>query len=116
MGSILLTIKKLLGNNENYTHFDVDIIVYINSVFSILNQLGVGPEEGFSISGDSEQWTDFLPEGLVLNMVKTYVEAKTKLFFDPPDRGPVIESLNKVIAELEWRLSIFNNSGEEEET
>ena len=34
--SILTSIKKLLGIDAGYTHFDPDLIMHINSVFSIL--------------------------------------------------------------------------------
>lgn len=45
--SILTSIKKLLGIDENYKHFDPDLVMHINSVLSILMQIGVGPAEGF---------------------------------------------------------------------
>ena len=40
--SILNTIKKMLGLDANYTTFDTDIIVHINSALMTLTQLGVG--------------------------------------------------------------------------
>lgn len=60
--SILTSIKKLLGIDENYTHFDADIIMHINSVFSILTQMGVGPANGFSISGKDDTWSAFITD------------------------------------------------------
>ena len=45
MESILTSIKKMLGIDEEYTHFDADVIMDINSVLMILTQLGVGPAE-----------------------------------------------------------------------
>lgn len=103
--SILTSIKKLLGITAEYTDFDADIIMHINSVFSILKQLGVGPKEGFSITGDSETWTDFLP-GQNIDMVKSYIYLKVRLMFDPPINSSLIESINRQIAELEWRLNV----------
>ena len=50
MESILQSVKKMLGIIPEYTNFDDDIIMHINSVFMILQQLGVGPKEGFAIS------------------------------------------------------------------
>ena len=62
MDSILISIKKLLGIEEDYTHFDIDLIMHINSAFMVLNQLGVGPTEGFSISDETATWSDFISE------------------------------------------------------
>lgn len=106
MESILTTIKKLLGISEEYEHFDSDIIVHINSAFMILTQLGVGPANGFSISDEMSLWSDFLGDDPRLEAVKTYIHLKVKLLFDPPTNSAVIESLNKSISELEWRLNV----------
>ena len=104
MESILTSVKKLLGIAEEYEHFDADLIMHINSVFMVLNQLGVGPEEGFSIQGAEAVWTDFMPAGSNMEAVKSYIHMKVKLLFDPPASGTVIESYNRLINELEWRL------------
>ena len=106
MDSILTSIKKLLGITEEYEHFDQDIIMHINSAFMILNQLGVGPEEGFSIRDKSSTWDEFIPEGSNLEAVKTYVHLKVKLMFDPPLSSTVIEAIKSQINELEWRLNV----------
>lgn len=106
MESILTTIKKLLGISEEYEHFDSDIIVHINSALMILTQLGVGPANGFSISDEMSLWSDFLGDDPRLEAVKTYIHLKVKLLFDPPTNSAVIESLNKSISELEWRLNV----------
>ena len=106
MESILTSIKKLLGIAEEYTHFDTDIIMHINSVFSILTQIGVGPSEGFFITDDSASWDDFLPNDARLEMVKSYVYLKTKLLFDPPDRSSVMDATKGMITELEFRISV----------
>ena len=104
--SILTSIKKLLGMTAEYTAFDMDIIMHINSVFLTLHQLAIGPDEGFSIEDDIKEWTDFLPEGNLLNAVKSYVYFKVRLAFDPPTSSSAVESINKMIAELEWRMNI----------
>lgn len=106
MDSILASIKKLLGVPEEYTQFDADIIMHINSVFLNLNQLGVGPETGFAIENDSAKWSDFIKDNVKLNAVKTYMYMKVKLLFDPPLSTSVIESMNRTISELEWRLNV----------
>ena len=112
MESILISIKKLLGITEEYDQFDPDIIMHINSVFMILTQLGVGPAEGFSIEDDTTVWTDFIQDVKKLESVKTYIYLKVKLAFDPPLSSAVIESMNRLINELEWRLNVAAESTE----
>lgn len=104
--SILNDIKKLLGIESTYDAFDPDLIMHINSVFLILNQLGVGPDTCYSITGSNETWADFFGDTKVLEMVKTYIYMKVKLMFDPPLSTSVTEVYNKTIAELEWRLNV----------
>ena len=106
MESILTSIKKLLGIEEEYTQFDNDIIMHINSVFLNLTQLGVGPAEGFLIEDDTTTWEDFIGDSNQLQAVKSYMYLKVKLLVDPPLSSSVIESMNRMIAELEWRLNV----------
>lgn len=106
MESILTSIKKLLGIEEEYTQFDNDIIMHVNSVFLNLTQLGVGPAEGFLIEDDTATWEDFIGDSNQLQAVKSYMYLKVKLLFDPPLSSSVIESMNRMIAELEWRLNV----------
>lgn len=106
MESILTSTKKLLGITEEYEHFDKDIIMHINTVFLTLNQIGVGPEEGFLIEDETAEWVDFIQDSAQLQAVKSYIYLKVKLLFDPPLSSAVIESTNRMIAELEWRLRL----------
>lgn len=106
MDSILTSIKKMLGITEDYTHFDADIIIHINAVFSILTQLGVGPSEGFTIQDEKAIWLDFLKDETKMEAVKSYIYLKVKLLFDPPLSSAVIESTNRMISEYEWRLNV----------
>lgn len=107
MASILTSIKKLLGITEDYTHFDADIIMHINSALMILTQLGVGPPEGFTISDDLAIWDDFLGEdNRQLELVKSYVYLKVKLLFDPPISSAAIDAIKFQISEYEWRLNV----------
>lgn len=118
MDSILTSIKKLLGIAEDYEHFDQDLIIHINSVLSILTQLGVGPSEGFSIEDENATWNDFIPEDKRLSSIRSYVYMKVKLLFDPPLSSSVMESMNRMISEFEWRLNVAvepTQSNEEEE-
>ena len=112
MDSILTSIKKLLGISEDYNHFDPDIIMHINSVFMTLTQLGVGPSEGFIIEDEISVWSDFIGGTVVsLEAIKSYTYLKVKLLFDPPLSSAVIESTNRMISELEWRINHMVESG-----
>lgn len=104
--SILNSIKKLLGLPIDYNPFDMDIIIHINSVFATLAQMGVTPkeQEGFSIEDSSITWSSFTDDDILLNNVKSYVYLKVKLLFDPPVNSTVMESINRQINELEYRL------------
>lgn len=104
--SILDSTKKVLGIDDEYDVFDLDLIMHINSVFATLNQLGVGPEEGFMIQGADETWVSFIGEEKQLNSVKSYVYLKVRLMFDPPATSFAIESFNKMTKEYEWRLNV----------
>lgn len=106
MDSILTSIKKLLGITEEYEHFDQDIIMHINSVFMILTQMGVGPEEGFTISDSTTTWSEFTNDDKKIEAVKSYVYLKVRLLFDPPASSSVMEAINRSISEFEWRLNI----------
>lgn len=112
--SILTSVKKMLGIAEEDEHFDTDLIIHINSVFSILNQLGVGPEAGFSISNKSYFWSDLTNDVATLDAVKSYVYLKVRLLFDPPTSSAAIESINKLCSELEWRLNVAAEAQGEE--
>ena len=106
MDNILSSTKKLLGIPTEETAFDSDIIMHINSVFMILNQLGVGPSNGFSISDDYALWSDFIPDGQNLELVKSYMYMKVRLMFDPPSSSAVLSAMEKSISEFEWRLNV----------
>lgn len=108
MESILTSIKKMLGIEASYTHFDSDIIMNINSALMVLCQLGVGPSEGFVIEDETSTWNDFVPNETPVQLegIKTYIFMKVKLIFDPPLSSSVIESYNRQIAEFEWRLNV----------
>lgn len=102
--SILNTIKSMLGIPNDVTNFDEVIKTHINSVFLTLQELGVGPTEGFSIQDKDTDWTDYIPEGAILNSVKSYMYLKVKMLFDPPNSTATMDSFNRIIREFEWRI------------
>lgn len=110
--SILTTIKKMLGIEADYDAFDMDIMVNINTVFMTLNQIGVGPKKGFSITSVDQKWKDFLEDETKLEGVKTFIYLKTKLVFDPPTTSFVLEAMRNMANEIEWRLNIESESSE----
>lgn len=112
--SILNTTKKLLGIMPEYEHFDADIVMHINSVFLILNQMGVGPDTPFVITDESQTWTDFSEDINLIQMVKSYMGAKVRMLFDPPTSGSVSEALKNTISEFEWRLNVACDPPKEE--
>ena len=119
MDSILTSVKKIIGISEEDESFDTDLIIHINSVLMILNQLGVGPKDGFSITDKSAVWTDVIGDNKLIEATKTFVGLKVRLIFDPPTSSAVLDSINKTISELEWRINVMvenkaNVSGGEE--
>ena len=120
--SILTSVKKILGIDEAYLAFDPDIIIHINSVFSTLNQLGIGPTLGFMIEDAEATWDDFLGTDLRLNNVKSYVYLRVRMLFDPPTTGYLIDAMKEQIKEMEWRINAYReeeawtNPNLEEET
>lgn len=105
--SILDTVKKVLGIDKDYHHFDLDIIMHINSVFAILYQLGVGPKDkAFSISDSSTEWSEFITTKTNIESVKSYMYCKVRLIFDPPTASSALEANKEFINEFEWRLNV----------
>ena len=106
--SILETVKKLLGLAKTYVSFDSDVLIHINTVFSNLTQMGVGPVEGFTIEGYEETWDSYLTvsDKLKMQQLKSYIYLKVKYLFDPPTNANVSEAMKNSIDELEFRLRI----------
>lgn len=110
--SILGSVKDYVGVPFSDISFDEVLLMHINSVFMILHQMGVGPENGFFAEDASVCWTDYTTDISKLALVKTYVCAKVKSIFDPPTVGAVSEALKNIIAEAEWRLNVAVDPGE----
>lgn len=104
--SILNSTKKMLGIEAEYAAFDIDVIMHINTIFSVLNQMGIGPETSFAIEDDTPTWDTFLGGDLRLNPVKTYVYLRVRILFDPPTTSYLLDAMKQQIQELEWRLNV----------
>lgn len=104
--SILNSTKKVLGVEPDYKIFDNDILTFINLAFFNLTQLGVGPVDGYAITSEENVWSEFIGVTKRIESVKTYVALKVRLLFDPPSTSAVLESINRSISELEWRLNL----------
>lgn len=109
VNSILNSVKKALGIVE-YDVFDADLIMHINSVFADLNQIGVGPDAGFSISDSSQTWNSFVDNDLLLQNVKSYMFLRVKLLFDPPSSSVVQTSIEKQINEFVYRMYVYTDN------
>jgi hypothetical protein len=110
--SILDSTKKVLNIEKDYTAFDQDIIMHINSVFSTLNQLGIGPVGGYAIVDAEPTWSAFFGDDPKFNSVKTYVFLKVKLLFDPPGTSYLIQSMERQVQEFEWRINVARENEE----
>ena len=104
---ILESVKKVLGVAPDYLAFDPDIVMHINSAFSVLHQLGVGPDEPFMIEDETATWTEFLGTERGVNSVKSYVYLRVRLLFDPPATSFALGAMEKQIEELGWRISTY---------
>lgn len=107
-GSILNTVKKMLGIDRSYKAFDMDIIVGINSTLSTLHQLGVILEEDFIVKDERAKWSDIIKEEYRnrLAFIQQYVYLKVRVIFDPPTSSFVLDAYNKQISEFEWRINV----------
>ena len=114
MESILSSVKKLLGIEAEYEHFDQEIILIINGALMTLNQIGVGPNEGFLIHDKEATWEDFIGDRTDIEAVKMFVYFKTRLVFDPPQMGYLVDAITKQIEELSWRLNVQVRGGSED--
>lgn len=102
--SILTSVKLGLGVTEEYTHFDQQILMAINTAMNALTQLGVGPTTGFTISDKTTTWHDYIEDEKRLASVKEILILRVRLLFDPPASGTMVEIMNEQLREMEWRL------------
>jgi len=107
--SILHDVKQLVGQEWDDDTYDLDIKTHINTVFLELSQIGVGPDEGYSINDETDTWAGLLGGDKNLNAVKTYVYGKVRMVFDPPSTGPLMNSLQAQLDRIEWRLMVHKD-------
>ena len=110
LNSVLNTTKKLLGLDADDDSFDSDICIGINSAILTLSQLGLEGTEGFIVTSDEQEWSDYLNDNKLLPMVQQYIHLKTKMSFDPPQNSIVCENLKQIITELEWRIRMVSEN------
>ena len=110
--SILVSIKKMLGLDNDYTPFDADVLIHINAAFMTLCQMGIGPKEGFAVTDDSQTWNDFLTNKVMLGGVKTWVYLQVKMLFDPPANSFVMDAYKTQAEQILWRLNVQAESVE----
>src|SRR5699024_10648602 len=104
--SILDDIKKMLGLSSDYTVFDKDIIIHINTAIMALQQMGVGVSYAYYVQNARDRWDDFLNGHEDLEAVKTYIYLRVRMAFDPPTSSAVIDAMSRTMSELEWRLNV----------
>lgn len=111
--SILKSVNKNLGLDLEYSAFDQEVMMHINSALSTLSQLGIGPEGGFTVEDEDEIWTDFfVGTKAELSQIKTYIYLKVRNLFDPPTTSYVMAAFSSQIQELEGRLSMMREGRE----
>ena len=106
MDSILTSIKQLLGIAQDDDSFNNELVIHINSAISVLTQLGVGPVEGFRITGPDEEWSALIGARLDIENVKSVVYYRVRLAFDPPQNSNITGAINDQIKEFEWRMNV----------
>lgn len=106
MDSILTSVKQMLGIDEKDTNFDAELIMHINSVFTVLHQLGVGPDNAYSITSAEEKWEKFVEEQTDIELVKSYIYLKVRLIFDPPQNSFLVKAIESQLEQFEWRLQV----------
>lgn len=110
MSSILNDTKKILGIDSTYDVFDQDIITFINAAFSVVNQLGVGPDAGFYVTDETDEWVDIGVSDKLEKLLQTYVYLRVRMLFDPPSMSFLVDSMNNQLKEYEWRLNALREA------
>lgn len=107
--SILISTKKILGLDESYTAFDLDVITHINAAFAVIFQLGVLGEP-VVLEDDTVVWSDVNASTAIVSLMKTYIWLWVRLNFDPPNTSYATQAAQEQLKEYEWRLYILRDS------
>lgn len=113
--SILVSIKKMLGIDKDYDAFDVDVLININTIMSVLYQLGVDSAKDFRVNGIDESWSDLSDDPILLDLIKDYIYLRVRILFDPPNNSFLLSSISDQIKEFEWRINIQAEGGFKDE-
>lgn len=105
--SILLSIKSMLGIDANMNAFDFEIIQHINAAFTTVHQLGVGPDDAFTVVNENTDWSEFASDPKLVNLARSYIYKKVRLAFDPPTNSFLNTSIENQIKEDEFRLNMY---------
>lgn len=109
--SVLQSTKKALGIASDYTAFDLDITMHINTSLGTLYQLGVGQLADQAVVEDGDTtWDQIWTTQANLQMIKTYIALDVKRVFDPPATGFTSDSIDRRLAELAWRISVATST------
>jgi len=111
MESILNSVKKIVNVSLEDDSFDQDLIIYTNTILAVLTQMGVGPVEGFVITGEEETWDDFVGDDIRIQLIKTYVGLRVRMMFDPPTNSSAVQAFDNSIQETQWRIYAMTNYG-----
>ena len=107
MESVLTSVKKNLGIEEDDESFDVEVVTHINAAIMRLMTLGVGPTSGLIVSDKTTPWSELLGERTDLEGAKLYIYLKVRMLFDPPTSSYVLDAMKRQADELESILNML---------
>lgn len=111
---ILDSVKLKLGIVPSETHFDDQLVDYINMALAELHQVGVG-ETPFFIVNDTENpdtWDDLNQNEFVTELCKTYVAKSVSLAFNPSSSSAMEQATKDICDRLLFRIHIAVDPGE----
>lgn len=113
--SVLNTVKSMLGVEESYEAFDVELITHINSALFVAYNIGVQLVKHYTIDGPNITWSDICPDVNLIPLLKSYIGLKVRLLFDPPTTGVLHEAMERQVTEFEWRLYVESDPANDTE-
>ena len=113
--SVLNTVKSMLGIEESYEAFDVELITHINSALFVAYNIGVQLVKNYTIDGPNVTWSEICPDVNLIPLLKSYIGLKVRLLFDPPTTGVLHEAMERQVTEFEWRLYVESDPANDTE-